>query len=127
MSGASPRPWSPVAFARAGEVVRWSSPCSLSRRDAGICAAVSVSAVIAGLVVYQMCAPRVPIVRVELGGAGQPWPFPAGATGAIRWDFAFIAGYGIALTVGLLLAWAVLARPALVAWPTPDPDGVVRS
>ncbi|HJQ48042.1 MAG TPA: hypothetical protein VJ870_17240 [Amycolatopsis sp.] len=58
----------------------------------------------AGLTLYQLFAPPVPILAIELGGGGQPVPLRAGTSTALWWDFAFVAGYGIAILLGTTAA-----------------------
>jgi hypothetical protein len=68
-----------------------------------VCIGAFVALVI-GSWLYRAHAPQINIVEVELGGRGQDWPLPAGALSAIAWDYAFIAGYGLALWLGTTAA-----------------------
>ncbi|MDQ2958796.1 MAG: patatin-like phospholipase family protein [Actinomycetota bacterium] len=72
---------------------------------------LAVAALAAGIALYHGFAPRsLDIVGIELSGRHQPWPLPAGTTRAVWWDFAFIAGYGSALLLGIrTLAWILPA------------------
>ena len=66
-----------------------------------------------GWSVYAANAPSLDIVAVELGGRGQTWPLPAGTSSALTWDYAFIAGYGLALWLGTTAArWVFWSRRA---------------
>ena len=58
----------------------------------------------AGLGLYLGFAPDTGIVARELGGRGQPLPFPPGTAATLWWDFALIAGYGLALLLGTTTA-----------------------
>ena len=71
----------------------------------------ALAAVVAGAVIYRMNAPHLNIVAVELGGRGQPYPLPAQTSSALRWDFLFILGYGIALNLGTYVARFVAHTP----------------
>ncbi|MCU1428939.1 MAG: hypothetical protein JWL83_2939 [Actinomycetia bacterium] len=86
-------------------------PTTIRRVDALIYVVASVLSLAAGIVLYRAMAPHLDIVKVELGGSGQPWPLPAGTRTAVRWDFALIAGYGLALLFAMRLAWAVFWSP----------------
>src|SRR5690349_12922873 len=57
----------------------------------------AIIAIVVGLWVYAANVHGIDIVAVELGGADQNWPLPAGTAHAVRWDYVFIAGYGVAL------------------------------
>src|SRR5689334_10945552 len=85
-----------------------------------------VAGLVAGAFAYRRRVAEGDLILVELGGADQPWPPPATAESALRWDFLLIAGYGLALLLGLLLASAVFGRHALVDWPWPDRGRVRR-
>ena len=69
----------------------------------------------AGTWLYTANAPRLNIVAVELGGHGQRWPLPSGTSSAIAWDYAFIAGYGLALWLGTTTARWVFWSPRAAA------------
>jgi hypothetical protein len=69
----------------------------------------------AGTWVYTANAPQLSIVAVELGGHGQRWPLPSGTSLAIAWDYAFIAGYGLALWLGTTAARWVFWSPRAAA------------
>ena len=74
-------------------------------------ALAALAAVIVGAVIYRINAPHLNIVAVELGGRGQPYPLPAQTSSALRWDFLFILGYGIALNLGTYVARFVAHTP----------------
>jgi hypothetical protein len=84
---------------------------AIPRLAATACVVGSVVAGVAGLLVYQAHAGDVPIVPVELGGADQPLPLPAGTRSALGWDAVLIAGYGTALTLAAVLARTLFRTP----------------
>ncbi len=74
-------------------------------------AAAGVAAGLAGLVVYLTQAPRhFNIVPVELRGHDQPYPLPGPTAHTLYWDFALIAGYGVALIIGNYVVTPHVAR-----------------
>lgn len=101
-------------------VTRAPSSQPMERVRAWSYVAGAVLALAAGISIYRFFAPKVDITLVELGGSGQRWPLPSATAAALRWDFALIAGYGLALLFGLLLARAVLGRRDPSEWPVPD-------
>jgi len=68
-----------------------------------VCAG-AIASVALGTWVYSAHAPELNIVAVELGGHAQTWPLPSGTSTALAWDYAFIAGYGLALWLGTTAA-----------------------
>ena len=62
----------------------------------------------AGLAVYQVAAPEIDLLRVQLGGGAQPLPLPPGTEAAMQWDFAFILGYSTAFGSASRLAGTLL-------------------
>jgi hypothetical protein len=64
----------------------------------------AVASLVIGSWLYTAHVPPLNIVEVELGGRGQDWPLPAGTSTAIAWDYAYIAGYGLALWLGTTAA-----------------------
>ncbi|MDQ0381606.1 hypothetical protein [Amycolatopsis thermophila] len=57
-----------------------------------------------GLGLYLAYAPDTGILARELGGRDQPLPFPPGTATTLWWDFALVAGYGLALLLGTTAA-----------------------
>ena len=85
------------------------------RRSVAIAAvAIAVAAVVIGALVYSLQAPIFDIIAVELGGHGQAHPLPPPTARALRWDFVFIAGYGLALLLGtwMIAPWVAQTSTA---------------
>lgn len=72
----------------------------------------AVAAIALGWSVYAVMvdAPMADVVAVELGGHDQSADWPVWLPGALRWDFAFIAGYGIALLAATFFIASWVAR-----------------
>ncbi|GHE81326.1 hypothetical protein GCM10017786_09630 [Amycolatopsis deserti] len=81
---------------RAGEVP--------GRGGAGLTAVAALVLAAAGAGVYLAFAEDAGIVGRELGGRAQPLPFPPGTAATLWWDFALIAGYGLAILLGTTAA-----------------------
>ncbi|MFD4190569.1 hypothetical protein [Amycolatopsis thermoflava] len=81
---------------RAGEVP------GRSRAASTAVAALLLAALGTGL--YLAFAADTGIVGRQLGGRGQPLPFPPGTAATLWWDFALIAGYGLAVLLGTTAA-----------------------
>lgn len=77
-----------------------------SRARALALVALGLGSLVLSSVIYLLATDIGPseIVSRELGGRNQTLPPPAGTTAAVRWDFLFIAGYGLALWLGTTLA-----------------------
>lgn len=121
-----------AAARRAGAAARWAlgparwvipkrEPRDLSRAKAWLLVLGAIASFTAGVLVWVVKAPDVPIISIELSGSGQAFPLPAGTDLAVRWNFAFTAGYGIALFLAIVLAdavfWTGQARKVLRAAP----------
>ena len=83
----------------------------LSQPIAWLMAVGAAAALAAGYWIYSVKAPKLNIVAIELGGSGQRFPLPSGTELAVKWDFVLIAGYAIALALGIALAAAVFWTP----------------
>jgi hypothetical protein len=94
--------------------LRWPSEVITNRRRSAaiVAVVVAVAAAVIGALVYYLEAPRFNIVALELGGHGRPYPPLAPTASALRWDFVFIAGYGIALLLGTWLIAPWVAKTA---------------
>ena len=60
-----------------------------------------------GLAIYRWKAPQLDIIKVELPDSPLPLPLSDDVRRAVGWDFALIAGYGLALLFALFLACKV--------------------
>ncbi|UQS24858.1 hypothetical protein L1857_19600 [Amycolatopsis thermalba] len=81
---------------RAGEVP--------GRGRAGLTAVAALVLGGAGAGVYLAFAQDTGIVGRQLGGRAQPLPFPPGTAATLWWDFALVAGYGLAIALGTTAA-----------------------
>jgi hypothetical protein len=67
-----------------------------------------------GITLYLLAAPRVQLIAIELGGAGQARPLPPGTATALWWDLALVFGVGVALVLGttaaIWVSWAPRAQ-----------------
>ncbi|MGZ4666002.1 MAG: hypothetical protein ACXV5Q_13465 [Frankiaceae bacterium] len=85
----------------------------LSRPRALLWVVAAAGFLVAGLLVYGQFAPDTvpPIIKIELDGSSQS-ALTAAARSAVRWDFALIGGYGVALLCAARLAHAVFWTPS---------------
>jgi hypothetical protein len=86
----------------------------ISRRRASILLFFAIAAAAGGVLVYTWRAPSLHpgIATIELSGGGQvQYPDIDALRAVVRWDFALIGGYGIALVLGGILAKEILWSP----------------
>lgn len=94
----------------AGAALSGASAGPLKRTTAGLYVALSTALFLGSAWVYRSQAGDLKIVLIELGGADQG-TLPAGTRDAVMWDFLLIAGYGLALGLGAVLARRMFWTP----------------